>query len=168
MAPKPRPLSERFWEKVVRRPNGECWGWTGCKIGPYGQLWSGSKQDKNIAAHRVSWEIHNGPIPDGMDVLHRCDNPPCPNPDHLFLGTQADNNADKAAKGRARGAALGEDHHNSKLTPTVVSQIFAASGSQYEIARRFGVSRSCVADIKNGRTWTHLTSAIEKSGATAR
>ena len=87
---------ERFWVKVVRGP--DCWNWNGGKlVEGYGRF---VDRGKYVLAHRVSWEIHNGPIPEGLCVLHRCDNPPCTNPDHLFVGTHGDNARDRAAKGR--------------------------------------------------------------------
>lgn len=100
-APK-RPMPERFWLKVDK--SGECWLWTSY-INPcgYGQFQETSYRSER--SHRVAWRIVNGPIPDGMFVLHRCDVRRCVNPAHLFLGTNDDNMADKVAKGRqARGA----------------------------------------------------------------
>lgn len=105
MAPKKKSDQEKFWPKVQK--TSTCWLWTACKtkLG-YGKLsW---KQ-----AHRVSWEIHNGAIPVGMCVCHKCDNPPCVNPDHLFLGTQKDNILDAKKKGRLIGKGkkyFGDDH----------------------------------------------------------
>jgi hypothetical protein len=108
--PQARPLVERFWEQVDKRPteNG-CWIWNGT-LNPngYGQIFVGPLQGKAKTAHRVSWEIAHGPIPPGRGyhgtcVLHRCDNPACVNPDHLFLGSHFDNMADMKLKGRANG-----------------------------------------------------------------
>jgi HNH endonuclease len=101
----PRTLAERFWAKVDRSagPDG-CWPWTGARF------WFGHGAIKidgrPWGAHRIAWELTNGPIPDGLQANHRCDNPPCCNPAHLFLGTQLDNVRDMDAKGRrARRAA---------------------------------------------------------------
>ncbi len=95
------PLAERFWPKVDKRGDDECWEWTGGRHpSGYGQIWIGGKYGSHIYAHRASWEINGHKIPDGMCVLHHCDNPPCVNPAHLFIGTQADNMRDKQAKGR--------------------------------------------------------------------
>lgn len=94
------PLTERFWRKVDKSAGPEgCWPWTGSRHGfGYGFVSAGGKRR---GAHRVSWELANGPIPDGLSVCHRCDNPPCVNPAHLFLGTVGDNTRDMMAKGRA-------------------------------------------------------------------
>lgn len=95
-------LAERFWEKVRRVGPSSCWEWTAhCDRRGYGEIGSSGNRGKpHLRAHRVSWEIHNGPIPDGLFVLHRCDNRKCVNPHHLFLGTAKDNTQDMLAKGR--------------------------------------------------------------------
>lgn len=97
---KSRPIEDRFWEKVVK--TASCWLWTGSAGGfGYGQLHSGTKYNRKLLrTHRLSWEIHNGKVPDGLCVLHKCDNPKCVNPDHLFLGTHKDNAQDCMKKGR--------------------------------------------------------------------
>lgn len=94
-----KPLAERFWEKV-RKSDG-CWEWTGSRnAAGYGKLSEGAAGSPRLRAHRVSWELANGPVPAGLWVLHRCDNPPCVRPDHLWLGTRLDNMQDCARKGR--------------------------------------------------------------------
>lgn len=98
-------VAARFWEKVERQGPDECWPWTGATRSGYGALWIDGVLQR---AHRVSWVLNVGPIPKGQHVLHRCDNPPCVNPTHLFLGSHADNMADKAAKGRVRSGSLTE------------------------------------------------------------
>jgi hypothetical protein len=91
-------LKDRFEDKVSIEPNSGCWLWTGSLNDTgYGQLWVGSKSTR---AHRLSYELHVGPIPEGMHVCHHCDNPPCCNPNHLFVGSHTDNMADKIKKGR--------------------------------------------------------------------
>ena len=100
------PLSDRFWAKVGVGSPGECWEWQAfCLPNGYGTIGVGSEingTNRKAYAHRVSWELAHGPIPAGMDVCHTCDNPPCVNSAHLFLGTKSDNMRDASAKGRIR------------------------------------------------------------------
>lgn len=106
--PKPQSTTEKFWKHIVKGKH--CWSWSGRVSGPgYGVVHiTGTKR---IGAHRLSWQIHRGEIPPGMFVCHRCDNPPCCNPDHLFLGTQTDNMRDASSKGRCRWNGLSGDSH---------------------------------------------------------
>lgn len=136
------------WLAAFRNP-GPCWVWTGANSGRYGY----GKLTSHIYAHRAAWELSNGPIPSGLDVLHRCDNPPCCNPSHLFLGTARDNAADMLAKHRT---PLGEERRLSKLTDAQVRDIRAASGLLTDIAARFGVSPSLIGLIRRGRRRTHV------------
>lgn len=128
-----------------------CWPWMGARNKKgYGFLnWMG----KMRLVSRLVWEQANGPIPAGMKVCHKCDNPPCRNESHLFLGTNADNLADMASKGRA---ARGEAHSQSRLTEEQVIAIRAASGTLSAIAARFGVGKTTVAEILRRETWRHL------------
>lgn len=98
-----RPYLDRFWENVQKSNDG-CWIWTASvSRAGYGDIWVGLRPGvRIIKVHRLSWEIHYGPIPDGLFVCHRCDNPRCVRPDHLFLGTHTDNMRDASAKGRLR------------------------------------------------------------------
>lgn len=92
-------LKERFHANYIPEPMSGCWLWVGGTNGKgYGQLWIDG--EPSIMAHRLSWELHNGPIPKGMLVCHKCDTPPCVNPDHLFIGTDKDNIQDCIKKGR--------------------------------------------------------------------
>lgn len=158
MYTKRRPLVERFWERVDRRGPNECWPWTGCvNEHGYGLIGRGGRKCKIEKAHRVAWELHNGPIPDGVKILHRCDNPPCCNESHLFTGTQGDNHSDMMAKGRhGCGRMQGESHHQAKLTDDLVLQIRNAKGSGPKIAAKYGVSSTQVYNIKSGRSWKHV------------
>lgn len=136
-------------------PNTGCWLWTRGVRDDYGNVWIDSL---NQQAHRVMWEITYGLIPEGMNVLHRCDTPPCINPAHLWLGTQSDNINDMVKKGRGhvwRGAANG----NAVLTENDVVNIrhLLSEGTPYNtVARQFGVGRSTVVAIDIGRSWKWL------------
>jgi len=153
------PIAERFWKRVTPGPFTECWLWQGVKRNGYGML-SADRTGKGIGAHRVSWMIHFGEIPDGLFVCHRCDNPSCVNPAHLFLGTLRDNHADMMAKGRdGHGAAKGISNPSAKLTESQVKEIraMAAQGmTQVEIGQRFGITQAHVSDIVLRKVWTHV------------
>lgn len=149
---------KRFWSKV--NITDSCWLWTASVNGKgYGQMSVGGRRGRPHLAHRLSWQMHRGPIPEGMSVLHRCDNPPCVNPEHLFLGTRADNNNDMRAKGRAAPMpnVEGEKHPMAILTASDVEgvrRMLASGNSGRSIAALFGVSESTISDIKRGRSWT--------------
>lgn len=151
------PLSVRFWKYLAPGAFNECWLWQGCtNPGGYGVIQAGRAQRTIFLAHRVSWELHNGPIPNGLDCLHECDNPPCCNPHHLFLGDDAANMADKIMKGRH---PRGESCSYAKLTEDQVKEIRTLSAQgveRTEIAKRFGINRSHVRDIANRKIWKHI------------
>jgi hypothetical protein len=150
--PPKRTPEQRFWDYATTGP--ECWGWTGHTSCGYGVITVPGGQMK---AHRFSYELHNGPIPKGMHVLHRCDNPPCSNPAHLFLGTQADNTFDMDTKGRRRTVAhSGSKHGMAKLTEDQVRAIRASVGTAPTIAAQYGVSDSTIYMIRGGHIWKHL------------
>jgi hypothetical protein len=146
-----RPLLDRLMEKIAKNEMTGCWEWTAYKeVHGYGVV--GFKRKAKLA-HRVSYELHRGEIPAGMFVCHRCDNPSCVNPDHLFIGSQVENMADMAAKGRA---PKGEAHSCAKLTERDVLAIKEAAGTNETIAAKYGVGPSQVSRIKLGQTWKHL------------
>jgi hypothetical protein len=138
----------------------DCWHWTGAlnHLG-YGLFASARKYYgcPEIHAHRISWWVHNGPIPGGLRVLHRCDVRSCVNPSHLFLGTQADNVADMVAKGRNRTVSLGGERNGmARLTFRQVEAMraaFAGGESQRSIALRFGVSAMTAHRALRGKSW---------------
>ncbi len=141
-----RPIADRFWGKVRKSEN--CWVWTrGRCIDGYGKFWV---VDRTIRAHRASWKIHYGRVPDGLQVLHRCDNPPCVRPDNMH---------DKENKGRY-APRLGEDNSGAKLTAEDVMEIRRLRREtklpQQEIADLFGIDRKNVSHIERRKTWAHL------------
>jgi len=157
----------RFFDKVLDiLNNGDCWLWTGHKNSQgYGNFRMNGRLEK---AHRASYMIHNDfrPIPNGMAVCHSCDVPSCVNPAHLFLGTAKDNMQDSLSKSRfistARVAAQtrGEDRYNAKLTQETVKEILKLHSigvPKAHLARKYGVSYSCVNNIILGKSWKHVT-----------
>lgn len=154
-------IQERFLGHVSK--TDACWIWTASRSGDgYGQF---RLNRKTLAAHRVSYQIFVGEIPDGMFVCHRCDNPACVNPHHLFLGTHTDNMRDMCRKGRKKvsqafmySGAKGEKNPHSKLTEAEVIAIRANEGghSRAELARQYGVSQVSISYIANKKTWRHL------------
>ena len=143
----------RFWSKVERSGSGECWEWAAAKSRGYGVI---GVSGKVLKACRVSYELANGPIPagdghHGLCVCHRCDNPGCVNPAHLFLGTHRENMSDMRAKGRASRAP-----RNVRLTAESRRQaaVLAAQGlSHEEIGKRLGVHQTTVSRLLRGATW---------------
>lgn len=144
-----------FWKRVEKTDS--CWNWTSSLTAHgYGHL---KRNRHDVGAHRVSYEMAYGPIPDGMLVCHHCDNRRCVRPDHLFLGTVADNNADTRNKGRSRQGppadARGENNNFHKLTWEQVREIRRLQGTKPtgEIAAMFGIGRCYVNQIARGYRW---------------
>lgn len=137
---------------------GGCWEWKGnTNRHGYGQLQNRGLAKNGVRAHVLSWVLHVGPVPSGMFVCHKCDNRRCSRPDHLFLGTCADNMADMVRKGRSR---FGIKNHNAKFTEADVLEIVQAllNGERVtDIAIRFGCGTSRISTIKAGKSWKHLT-----------
>lgn len=147
----PARVAERFWSYVSKSPG--CWEWQGARIGGYGKFKINYKQ---VAAHRFSYELEYGEIPDGLFVCHQCDNRACVRPDHLFLGTPADNVEDAIQKDRW---ARGERSGRAKLTTAQVQEIRALREEGVklqEIADRFGISDSAVQFIVARKNWRHV------------
>ncbi len=152
--PWPIFLATRLWVRVTKTDH--CWNW----IGPVNWYGYGSLAAKvngvprEIGAHRLSYILAHGPIADGLRVCHQCDNPRCVRPDHLFLGTDADNLGDCAAKGRT-ARLFGAENHSSKLTAEQIAEIRTLVGGQSasSIARQYGVARTTIVSIARGRSW---------------
>lgn len=154
-------MFDRVMERVEFEPNTGCWlcslsgpgGYAGVRVGKHRGL-----------AHRVSWQEHNGPIPDGLWVLHRCDTPACCNPSHLFLGTPADNSADMVSKGRGHRPPnrIGTDNPHAKLTPEDVKAIRSTyqrgipGKGMPALAKAFSVNENTVAKILARTAWAHV------------
>lgn len=151
------PAFDRFWSKVNQ--GGECWEWTAARdalgygffrMEPARPMWR---------AHRAAWELTNGAIPDGMIVCHRCDNPPCVRPDHLFLGSEQDNVDDRVAKDRSSRqiSHFGETSPLAKLSAEQVDAIryrYTAGGIlQRELAEEYGVTQTTISKIVRGVRW---------------
>lgn len=151
---KPLPPEVRFERSYIPEPNSGCWLWLGGERGSNG--YGGIKfEGRTIPAHRYSWILHNGPIPEGLCVCHRCDIPTCVNPSHLFLGTTKENNDDKIRKGRhIKGGA----HPLSKLTDGDVLLILALVGKKTDaaIARAYSVDRTVIERIRKRKMWKHI------------
>jgi hypothetical protein len=146
---------QRFWSNVAKSEDG-CWLWTAGKNGDgYGNASLRDGKSGSIRAHRLSYQLHYGPIHEGMCVLHRCDVRACVRPDHLFIGTHADNAADRRAKGR-NARQDGAFSNSAKLTESEVRAIRSDARSQKKIADTFGVSQMTIQRIKAGHSWKNV------------
>lgn len=152
------PLRDRVERQLDK--SGECWVWLGSRH-TYGYGYvngpGGRKYSRKYYVHRLMYEWHVAPIPAGLSVLHHCDNPPCARPDHLYVGTQADNLADMARRGRsfhAVGELCGVAKY-SNATMAEIKRLLAGGERGCEISRRFGLSTGYVSNIKAGRRRAH-------------
>ena len=146
----------RFWRYVDK--TGGCWIFRQYGEVNYGRFKPGGRGVKTVLAHRYSYEIHHGPIPDGMVVMHSCDNRACVNPEHLSLGTYKENTAQMTERGRhPRPGRKGEASPQAKLDEAAVRHIRSSSESHAALSRQFGCRPETIRSIRIGRTWSHVT-----------
>ena len=154
----PAPLEDRFFRNIEKTDS--CWTWRGRIVGKgYGMIGLGGKGAKQVLVHRLSYEIHKGLIPDGLVIMHKCDNPRCVNPDHLEAGTQSQNIKDAFARGRKfnlPNGIKGEEHGASKLTEQIVLAVRASTLSVAKLAELHGVNKSTIERIRYRKTWRHI------------
>ena len=167
-------MTERFWSKDDQSGGPDaCWNWTAFRDRDgYGRFQISKKVGRT--SHRVAWEMENGPIPGGLCVLHKCDNPACVNVSHLFLGTRLDNNKDRHRKGRNGPRARlfgdanpsrqhpenlprGTRHANAKINDDIVREIRSSLSSSRSLAAKFGVGETQISRIRSHKRWTHVT-----------
>lgn len=148
-------MGARFWSKVGILNQSDCWEWMGGKRNKgYGSFWLNGR---HVVSHRLAWELTNGQIPDGLMVLHKCDNTGCCNPSHLFLGTHHDNMDDMVKKGRqARWVKRTNISPSAKMTTDQVLEIRSLKGSvsQRKLADMFGISQAAVWKILSNNSWS--------------
>ena len=151
--PTPQVIS-RFWAKVIKGDG--CWEWKASLSSTgYGHMFIGQGKYQN--SHVLSWQIHFGPIPNGLCVLHHCDNRSCVRPGHLWLGTKGDNSQDMVSKHRHRLPGLrGAAHPQARLDEASVRAIRASRASHSALARVYGVTYQAIANVRQGRTWAHV------------
>jgi HNH endonuclease len=157
------PLRERFAAFVVVPDDPDaCRDWSGAKAPKgYGLIGSTADGGERWIASRFSWVLHHGSIPEGLSVLHRCDNPPCCNPRHLYLGTIPENNADMHRKGRGYvpPRRSGEGHPRARLTESLVRELrrhYAAGKGSHVLSREYNLPHTTVHHVLKGHTWKHL------------
>ena len=145
-------VAQRLEHYSIPEPNSGCWLWLGRLYNGYGKLRVGHLK---VAAHRLAWELVNGPIPEGLIVRHKCDVPCCINPAHLKVGTHSDNTADRVERGRSFHP-LGVLHPMVKLAPEQIRAIRSDARVQTVIAAEYGIAQSLVSRIKRRKLWGHL------------
>lgn len=154
-----RPLSERLLAKTVPGPHpNDCWQWTGnrCRSEGYGVIHVRGRE--SMLAHRAAFLLFRGEVPEGLLVLHACDNPGCTNPAHLFLGTSQDNALDRDGKGRG-GQPKGTDHHRARISEDDVRTIrarYESGETQLALAREYPIGNTAISSIVNRKSWKHV------------
>ena len=154
----PESFTERFWKKIEKRNDDECWVWTASCAGKgYGQIKPPVGYGRrNLYAHRVSYLLCVGPIPDGLEVCHHCDNPKCCNPKHLFAGTRAANAKDMSNKMRSTWGVRSGTCKLTEFDVRKIREMLVQNVPQQKIAKSFNISQIQVSRIKCGKQWTNL------------
>ena len=147
-------MDQKFWAKVLLGDG--CWEWIGhIHRSGYGRVMRWAISKDGTWAHRYSWMLANGPIPEGMLVLHKCDNRSCVRPSHLFLGSHADNMADASKKGRMRNA--GKPCAKLKVQDVwAIRKLYLEGARQRDLAKQFGVAQSTVSEVVNNKYWSYV------------
>jgi hypothetical protein len=143
-------IEQRFWSKIIKTDG--CWLWTGANYKGYGKFAINKKE--KIWAHRMSWLLNCGPIPDGLCICHHCDTPSCVNPSHLFIGTIGDNNRDAFDKGRNKPWG---GNRNCKLTDDNIRFILSSYKGHDELASIFNVLPITILNVRRRKTYKHIT-----------
>lgn len=157
-------MTARFWSKVERGAQHQCWNWTGARRRGYGLF---NRAGRMVSAHRFAWELINGSLPDGAILMHSCDNRGCVNPAHLTIGTHLNNVHDMIVKGRDR--CTGDRHSRRKLSRHDVQGMLLLRAtttlSLADIARLHGVARSRASDVIHGKGWRRRSYDFAPVGA---
>lgn len=159
----------RIMQHIQINVTSGCWEWTGSKRGEYGRMIIGSRTDgtrRSASAHRVSYELAYGEIPNGMEICHKCDNPCCVNPIHLFAGTRKDNIDDRERKGR-NNPPKGEKHAKAKLTEVdvLIIRTKRLQGVSFgKLAEEYGVCKKTIQDAVSGKNWSYLPEPPKEEG----
>jgi HNH endonuclease len=151
---KPAPIEQMLWGRSVRTPTG-CLEYIGARRVPGRRIIN--HNGRNWQVYRLAYELTVGPIPPGMNINHHCDNPICIEISHLYVGTQAENIQDSIRRGRK---ARGSQASWAKLNEAQVLEIYAARAPIFELAAKYGVNKTTVANIKDGRNWRWLTGPL--------
>lgn len=149
-------IEDRFWSRLNKKSGDGCWEWTGGLSLGYGALWDATCQN-NVGAHCFSWRLHFGDVPDGLFVCHECDNRRCVRPDHLFLGTNGDNQIDSIKKNRGGRSVL-----TVSMAIDLCREFYCGDYNIADLSRKYGVHFSTAASVVTGDSWGHVTGVTKE------